>query len=81
MGIVKAAQLRCRAKVSHNHPVNFVSEIHKMLDNFISNPFLTHTLGLIPPSCFIFEGCCFADGILYLLVQGFRHQNLKFRIF
>ena len=33
----------------------------------------THTLGLIPPPCFIFEGCCFADGILYLLVRGFRH--------
>ena len=28
----------------------------------------THTLGLIPPPCFIFEGCCFADGILYLFV-------------
>ena len=40
-----------------------------------------HTLGLIPPSCFIFEGCCFADGILYLLVRGFRRQNLKIRIF
>ena len=33
----------------------------------------THTLGLIPPPCFIFDGCCFADGILYLLVRGFRH--------
>ena len=41
----------------------------------------THTLGLIPPPCFIFEGCCFADGILYLLVRGFRRQNLKIRIF
>ena len=40
MGIVKAVQLRCRVTVSHNHPVNFVNEIHKMLDNFvISNPF------------------------------------------
>ena len=40
MEIVKAAQLRCRVTVSHNHPVNFVNEIHKMLDNFvISNPF------------------------------------------
>ena len=27
----------------------------------------------IPPPCFIFEGCCFADGILYLLVRGFHH--------
>ena len=40
----------------------------------------THTLGLIAPPCFIFEGCCFADGILYLLVRGFRRQNLKIRI-
>ena len=39
-----------------------------------------HTLGLIPTSCFILEGCCFADGILYLLVLGFRRQNLKIRI-
>ena len=29
-----------------------------------------HTLGLIPTSCFTLEGCCFADGILYLLVRG-----------
>ena len=29
-----------------------------------------HTLGLIAPPCFIFEGCCFADGTLYLLVRG-----------
>ena len=36
-------------------------------------------LSLIPPPCFIFESCCFADGILYLLVQGFGHQNLKIR--
>ena len=33
----------------------------------------THTWGLIPPPCFIFEGCCFADGIMYLLVRRFRH--------
>ena len=39
-----------------------------------------HTLGLIPTSCFILKGCCFADGILYLLVRGFRRQNLKIRI-
>ena len=39
-----------------------------------------HTLGLIPTSCFILEGCCFADGILYLLVRGFRRQTLKIRI-
>ena len=39
-----------------------------------------HTLGLIAPPCFILEGCCFADGILYLLVLGFRRQNLKIRI-
>ena len=39
-----------------------------------------HTLGLIPTSCFKLEGCCFADGILYLLVRGFRRQNLKIRI-
>ena len=40
MGIVKTAQLRCRDTVSHNHPVNFVNEIYKLLDNFaISNPF------------------------------------------
>ena len=39
-----------------------------------------HTLGLIPTWCFILEGCCFADGILYLLVRGFRRQNLKIRI-
>ena len=39
-----------------------------------------HTLGLIAPPCFIFEGCCFADSILYLLVRGFRRQNLKIRI-
>ena len=39
-----------------------------------------HKLGLIPTSCFILEGCCFADGILYLLVRGFRRQNLKIRI-
>ena len=30
----------------------------------------THTLGLIPLPCFIFEGCRFADGILYLFVRG-----------
>ena len=41
----------------------------------------THTLGLIAPPCFTFEGCCFADGILYLLVRGFRRQNLEIRIF
>ena len=29
-----------------------------------------HTFGLIPPSCFILEGCCFADGILYLNVPS-----------
>ena len=39
-----------------------------------------HTLGLIPTSCFILGGCCFADGILYLLVRGFRRQNVKIRI-
>ena len=39
-----------------------------------------HTLGLIPTSCFILGGFCFADGILYLLVRGFRRQNLKIRI-
>ena len=39
-----------------------------------------HTFGLIPTSYFILEGCCFADGILYLLVRGFRRQNLKIRI-
>ena len=41
----------------------------------------THTLGLIPQPCFIFEGCCFADGILYLPVRGFRRQNFKIRIY
>ena len=35
------------------------------------------TFGLIPPPCFIFESFCFADGILYLLVRGFRRQNSK----
>jgi len=40
----------------------------------------THTLGLIAQPCSTFEGCCFADGILYLLVRGFRRQNLKIRI-
>ena len=40
IGIVKAAQLSCLVMVSHNHPVNFANEIHKMLDNFvISNLF------------------------------------------
>ena len=39
-----------------------------------------HSLGLIPTSCIILEGFCFADGILYLLVRGFRRQNLKIRI-
>ena len=39
----------------------------------------THTLGLIPPPCFIFETCNFAYGILSLLIRGFRHQNLKVR--
>ena len=39
-----------------------------------------HTLGLIPTSCFILEGCFFADGILYLLVRGFCRQTLKIRI-
>ena len=40
MGIVKTTKLRCRVTVSHNHPVNFVNEIHKMFDYFvISNPF------------------------------------------
>ena len=34
----------------------------------------------IPTSCFILEGRCFADGILYLLVRGFSRQNLKIRI-
>ena len=29
-----------------------------------------HTFGLIPPSCFILEGCCFEDGILYLNVPS-----------
>ena len=24
------------------------------------------------------QGCCFANGILYLLVRGFRHSSLKF---
>ena len=38
------------------------------------------TLDLIPSPCFIFESCCFADSILYLLVRGFR-QNLKIQIF
>ena len=41
----------------------------------------THTLGLIAPPCFTFEGCCFADGILYLPVRGFRRQYLKIRTF
>ena len=40
----------------------------------------THTLGLIALLCFTFEGCCFADGILYVLVRGFRRQNLKIRV-
>ena len=40
-----------------------------------------HTLGLIPTSCFLLEGCCFSDGILYLLVRGFRRQKFKIRIF
>ena len=40
MGIAKAAKLRCRVTVSHDHPVNYVNEIHKMLDTIvISNPF------------------------------------------
>ena len=39
-----------------------------------------HMLGLIPMSCVLLEDCCFADGILYLLVRGFRCQNLKIRI-
>ena len=39
-----------------------------------------HTLGLIPTSCFLLEGCCFSDGILYLLVRGFRRQKFKIRI-
>ena len=33
--------------------------------------------GLIPPPCFIFERCCFADSILYLPVRGFRRQRFK----
>ena len=41
----------------------------------------THTFGFIAPPCFIFEGCCFADGILYLVVRGFGRQNVKIRIF
>ena len=45
----------------------------KIIKNQKSVPIL-HTLGLIPPPCFIFEGCCFANGILYLLVRGFRHK-------
>ena len=40
-----------------------------------------HTLGLIAPPFFTFEGCCFANDILYLLVRGSRRQNLKIRIF
>ena len=39
-----------------------------------------HTSGLIPPLCFILEGYCFVDGILYLLVRGSRRQNFKIRI-
>ena len=40
MVIVEAAQLRYSVTVSHNHPINFVNEIHKMIDNFIiPNPF------------------------------------------
>ena len=39
VGIVKTAQLSYRVTMSHNDPVNFVNEIHKMLDNLvISNP-------------------------------------------
>ena len=40
----------------------------------------THTLGLIAPPWFTFEDCYFADGVLYLLVRGFRRQNFKIRI-
>ena len=39
-----------------------------------------HTLGLIAPPWFTFDDCYFADGVLYLLVRGFRRQNLKIRI-
>ena len=37
-------------------------------------------LGLISPPCFIFESCCFADGILYQRDRGFRRQTLEIRI-
>ena len=54
---------------------------HQILFELQGGPKVSlHTLGLIEPSCFIFEGCCFADSILYLLVRGFRRQNLKIRI-
>ena len=34
-------------------------------------------VGSYTAAVFVFEGCCFADGILFLLVREFRHQNLK----
>ena len=30
----------------------------------------THTLGLIPPQCFIFEGYSFADGAVYISAKS-----------
>ena len=36
-----------------------------------------HTLGLIPPPCYIFESCCFADSILFEdSVPKFENSNI-----
>ena len=41
------------------------NSLHNQLINIQGGPKVSlHTLGLIPTSCFILEGCCFADGIL-----------------
>ena len=43
----------------------------QIIDIYAEGPKVsTHTLGLIPPPCFIFETCNFADGILSLLIRG-----------
>ena len=78
----------CNFEVSEMGPCNLATVFVKVLSNNTGGggggggggaKVSGHTLGLITPSCFILEGCCFADGILYLLVRGFRRQNLKIR--
>ena len=57
------------------HPVAFLLSL---LFNTGGAKVSTHTLGLIPPPCFIFERCCFANSIQHTVPTCSRIPSPKF---